>query len=291
MAGGREIRNKIKSIRSTQKITGAMEMVATSKMRKAQERMFAARPYAEKVRSVIQHLARAHTEYRHPYCEARPLKRVGLILIPTDRGLCGSLNTNQFRTIIGAMREWDAKGVDADLCTIGAKGARFFRRIGARIVAQVPHLGDIPRVDDLLGASTVMLDAYERQEIDQLLLSYNEFINTMMQQPRLQQLLPCPLHEVVGDEATELPRYWDYLYEPDAKEVLDFLLRRYIESTVYRAAVENVACEQAARMVAMKNATDNAGNLIDDLQLVYNKARQAGITRELSEIVAGAQAV
>jgi len=291
MASGREIRSKIKSVHSTQKITSAMEMVATSKMRRAQERMLAARPYADKIRNVILHMGRANLEYHHSYCELRPLKRVGLILISTDRGLCGALNANQFRTVIGAMREWDAQGIEADLCTLGGKGTRFFRRIGARIVAEVSHLGDKPRVEDMIGVVTVMLNAFEHRQIDQLFLSYNRFVNTMTQQPHLQQLLPCPMQELSEEVDREMYNQWDYLYEPEAKEVLDYLLRRYIESLAYRAAVENLACEQAARMVAMKNATENAGNLIDELQLAYNKARQASITRELSEIVAGAQAV
>jgi F-type H+-transporting ATPase subunit gamma len=291
MPGGREIRNKIKSVRSTQKITSAMEMVATSKMRRAQERMLAARPYADKIRDVIVHMGRANLEYRHPYCESRPVKRAGLILVSTDRGLCGALNTNQFRMIIGAMREWDAQGIETDLCTIGAKGTRFFRRIGANIVAQVPHIGDKPRVEDLIGAITVMLHAFENRQIDQLFLSYNQFVSTMVQQPRMQQLLPCPMKELSEEAEQEMYRYWDYLYEPEARDVLDYVLKRYIESLVYRAAVENVACEQAARMFAMRNATENAGSLIEELQLAYNKARQAGITRELSEIVAGAGAV
>jgi F-type H+-transporting ATPase subunit gamma len=268
-----------------------MEMVATSKMRRAQERMLAARPYAEKIRDVVIHMGRANLEYRHPYCESRPIHRVGLILISTDRGLAGALNANQFRAVIGAMRDWDAQGIEVDLCTIGARGTRFFRRIGAHIVAQVPHIGDNPRVEDLIGAVTVMLNAFENRHIDQLFVSYNRFINTMTQQPHIQQLLPCPIQELSDEAKREMYQHWDYLYEPEAKEVLDHILRRYIESVVYRGAVENVASEQAARMIAMKNATDNAGNLIDELQIAYNKARQAGITRELSEIVAGAAAV
>jgi F-type H+-transporting ATPase subunit gamma len=291
MAGGREIRKKIKSVRSTQKITSAMEMVATSKMRKAQERMLAARPYADKIRGVIVHMGRANLEYRHPYCEARPVKRVGLILISTDRGLCGALNANEFRMIVSTLRDGDAQGIETDLCTIGAKGTRFFRRIGANIVAQVPHIGDNPRVEDLIGVMTVMLDAFENRQIDQLFLIYNRFIKTMTQQPHMQQLLPCPMKEISDEAEGEMYQHWDYLYEPEAQGVLDYVLRRYIESLVYRAAVENVACEQAARMIAMKNATENAGDLIEELQLAYNKARQASITRELSEIVAGAAAI
>jgi F-type H+-transporting ATPase subunit gamma len=292
MASGREIRAKIMSVRSTQKITSAMEMVATSKMRRAQERWMAARPYSEKIWAVMQHLGQAHPEYRHPYCVARPPKRVGLIVITTDRGLCGGLNTNQFRFVIGRMREWAEKGIEVDLCTIGAKGCRLFRRLGASIVAQVPRLGDIPRIENLIGAVTVMLTAFEQEQIDLLYISANQFVNTMTQRPRMLQLLPCPLlEEGAPAPPAELSGYWDYIYEPDSKEILGYLLRRYIEALVYRAAVENVAAEQAARMVAMKNATENADVLIGELQLAYNKARQASITRELSEIVAGAAAV
>jgi F-type H+-transporting ATPase subunit gamma len=288
---GRDIRNKIRSIQSTQKITSAMEMVATSKMRKAQDRMLAARPYAERIRQVIRHLGYAHPEYRHPYCEVRPINRVGLILVTTDRGLCGGLNTNQFRTILGKMRDWSQQGVELDLCAIGGKGSAFFRRLGMHIVAQTSHVGDVPRVQDLVGTVRVMLDAFRDHQIDRLYLSYNEFVTTMVQRPSLQMLLPCPIHDEGDAQETDLAHYWDYLYEPDARAVLDGLLGRYIESLVYRAAVENVACEQAARMIAMKNATDNAGGFIEQLQLAYNKARQASITRELSEIVAGAEAV
>lgn len=291
MAGGREIRNKIRSVRSTQKITSAMEMVATSKMRKAQERMLTARPYAEGIRAVIQHVGYAHSEYHHPFCEVRAPSRVGVILVTTDRGLCGGLNTNQFRSLVTVMRKWQEEGVELDLCTIGMKGATFFRRLGVHIVAQLGHLGDVPRVQDLVGTVRVMLDAFRDRQIDRLYLSYNQFVNTMTQGPTLVQLLPCPIREEGAAPEPDLKGYWDYLYEPDAKEVMDELLKRYIESLVYRAAVENVACEQAARMVAMKNATENAGTFIDELQLAYNKARQASITRELSEIVGGAAAV
>jgi F-type H+-transporting ATPase subunit gamma len=290
MPSGRDIRNKIRSIQSTQKITSAMEMVATSKMRKAQDRMLAARPYADKIRQVIRHLGYAHPEYRHPYCEARPVRRVGLILVTTDRGLCGGLNTNQFRTILGKIRDWGQQGVELDLCPIGGKGSAFFRRLGIHIVAQASHIGDVPRVQDLVGTVRVMLDSFRHNQIDRLYLCYNEFVSTMVQRPNLQVLLPCPIHDE-GEPEAELKHYWDYIYEPDSHSVLDGLLARYIESVVYRAAVENVACEQAARMIAMKNATDNAGGFIEQLQLAYNKARQASITRELSEIVAGAEAV
>ena len=291
MAGGREIRNKIRSVKSTQKITSAMEMVATSKMRKAQDRMLAARPYAEGIQAVIQHLGYAHSEYHHPFCSVRPLQRVGLILVTTDRGLCGGLNTNQFRSLLTVMRKWNEEGVELDLCAIGAKGTSFFRRLGVHIVAQLGHLGDVPRVQDMVGTVRVMLDAFRDRQIDRLYLSHNRFVNTMTQSPTLVQLLPCPIGDEGAPPEPDLKGYWDYLYEPDAKEVMDELLKRYIESVVYRAAVENLACEQAARMVAMKNATENAGTFIDELQLVYNKARQASITRELSEIVGGAAAV
>jgi F-type H+-transporting ATPase subunit gamma len=291
MASGRDIRNKIKSIQSTQKITGAMEMVATSKMRKAQERMLAARPYAEKIRQVITHLGYAHPEYRHPYCEVRPITRVGLVLVTTDRGLCGGLNTNELRSVVAKIRQWSQQGVELDLCAIGAKGSAFFRRLGVHIVAQTSHLGDVPRMQDLVGTVRVMLDAFHDRQIDRLYLSYNEFVSTMVQRPTMQQLLPCPIHEETAAADQQLDYYRDYLYEPDPRAVLDGLLARYIESLVYRAAVENVACEQAARMIAMKNATDNAAGFIEQLQLAYNKARQAGITRELSEIVGGAEAV
>ncbi|RMD69203.1 MAG: F0F1 ATP synthase subunit gamma [Gammaproteobacteria bacterium] len=291
MPSSREIRTKIKSVQSTQKITSAMEMVATSKMRKAQERMWAARPYAEKIREVARHLGYAHPEYRHPYCEARPIRRVGLIVVTTDRGLCGGLNTNQFRAILHQVRDWQEKGIEYDFCTIGAKGFQFFSRLGVHIAARTDHLGDTPHIQDLVGPVRVMLDAFADQQIDRLYLSYNEFKSTMVQQPASLQLLPCPIHEEVEEEAKELSHYWDYLYEPDAKEVLEELLKRYTESVVYRAVVENIACEQAARMIAMKNATENAGELIEELRLVYNKARQAGITKELLEIVSGAEAL
>ncbi len=291
MPSTREIRAKIKSVQSTQKITSAMEMVATSKMRRAQERMFAARPYAEKIREVARHLGYAHPEYRHPYCEARPIRRVGLIVITTDRGLCGGLNTNQFRAILRKVAQWQDKGFEYDFCTIGAKGYQFFSRLGVHIAARADHLGDTPHVEDLVGPVRVMLDSFKDKQIDRLYLSYNAFKSTMVQQPAFAQLLPCPIHEEADKEAEGFPRYWDYLYEPDAKEVLEDLLRRYTESVVYRAAVENIACEQAARMIAMKNATDNAGQLIEELRLVYNKTRQAGITKELLEIVSGAEAL
>ncbi|VAX11037.1 ATP synthase gamma chain [hydrothermal vent metagenome] len=287
MASGKEIRTQIKSIKNTQKITRAMEMVAASKMRKAQDRMRASRPYADKMHNVIHHLAYAHPEYRHHYLLARENpKRVGYIVISSDRGLCGGLNNNLFKQALADMRDWREKDVEIDLCTIGQKSSQFFKRFG-NITAQATQLGDNPGVAALIGTVKVMLDAYDKGEIDRLFLVYNRFVNTMTQEPIVEQLLPV---EPNGKEK-ELSYHWDYIYEPDAKEVLDGLLVRYIESLVYQGVVENVACEMAARMVAMKSASDNAGDLIDDLELVYNKARQAAITQELSEIVAGAAAV
>jgi len=287
MPSGKEIRTKIKSVQNTQKITRAMEMVAASKMRKAQDRMAASRPYADKMRNVICHLAFAHPEYKHPYLLDRPeVKRVGYIIVSSDRGLCGGLNNNLFRDVMRNMQEWKGKGVDIDVCTIGSKASGFFKRF-SDIKAQVTHLGDTPGVADLIGTVKVMLDAYDRGEIDRVYLVFNEFVNTMTQKPQIEQLLP--VEQKVEDK--QLHYHWDYIYEPDAKTVLDGLLVRYIESLVYQGLVENVACEMAARMVAMKAASDNAGNLIGDLQLAYNKARQASITQELSEIVAGAAAV
>ena len=287
MAGAKEIRTQIKSIQNTQKITKAMEMVAASKMRKAQDRMLASRPYAEKIRNVIGHLANAHPEYQHPFLvEREEVKRVGFILISTDRGLCGGLNVNLFRVAVKAMKEWSDKGVEIDVCVVGNKGLGFAKRLGANIVSEITHLGDQPKLTDLIGTVKVMLDAYHEGRIDRLMLLQNCFVNTMTQKPEVRQLLPI---EPADDE--ELKHHWDYLYEPDAKEVLDGLLMRFIESQVYQGVVENIACEMAARMVAMKSASDNAGELIKDLQLVYNKARQAAITQELSEIVGGAAAV
>ncbi|BAW81196.1 F0F1 ATP synthase subunit gamma [Candidatus Nitrosoglobus terrae] len=287
MASGKEIRGKIASVKNTQKITRAMEMVAASKMRKAQDRMRSSRPYAGKIRNVIHHLAQAHPEYRHPYLAGRELKKVGFIITSSDRGLCGGLNTNLFRTLLRSMREWDEKGVPIELCTIGQKASTFFRRFGGQIVAQATHLGDSPRVEDLIGTIKVMLNSYQDENIDRLYLAFNEFVNTMTQRPIIEQLLPINTIEI--DE--KLKHYWDYLYEPEANQILDQLLARYIESLVYQGVVENIACEQAARMVAMKAASDNAGSLIGDLQLAYNKARQAAITQELSEIVSGAAAL
>ncbi len=287
MAVGKEIRTKIGSVKNTQKITRAMEMVAASKMRKAQERMRAARPYAEKIRNVMAHLGAANPEYEHPYLNQRAeIKRVGLILVSTDRGLCGGLNSNLFRDLLKRMKEWDDNGVEIDMSVIGNKAVSYFSRLNTNIVAQLTHIGDRPGIDALIGSVKVMLDAYMEENIDVLYVVSNNFVNSMTQSPTVEQLIP--VH--AGDDK-DLEHHWDYIYEPDAKEVLDLLLERYIESLVYQAVVENIACEQAARMVAMKSASDNAGTLIDELQLVYNKARQAAITQELSEIVSGAAAV
>lgn len=286
MAVGKEIRTQISSVKNTQKITRAMEMVAASKMRKAQDRMAASRPYSDKIRNVIAHLAHAHPEYQHSYMKDREVKRVGFIIVSSDRGLCGGLNSNMFRATLRSMKEWDDKGVGIDLCTIGSKAGGYFKRLGGNIVGQASHLGDEPRIEDLIGTVKIMLDAFDNGEIDRLFVVYNKFVNTMTQEPTIDQILP-----IAKDDNEELAHHWDYLYEPEAKEVLTDLLTRYVESLVYQGSVENAACEQAARMVAMKAASDNAGNMIEDLQLAYNKARQAAITQELSEIVSGAAAV
>jgi F-type H+-transporting ATPase subunit gamma len=286
MAVGKEIRTQISSITSTQKITNAMQMVAASKMRKAQDRMQLGKPYAQRIRNVVGHLANANPEYKHGYLQEREVKRVGFIIVSTDRGLCGGLNINAFKAAVKAMKGWSEQDVDIDLCLIGAKGTAFFNSYGGNVKAAVRDIGEQPSISDLIGTVKVMLDAYSESEIDRLYLVSNEFVNTMTQSPVVQQLLP--LEE---DKEQNVEHAWDYLYEPDAKELLDALLIRYIESQVYQAVVENAACEQAARMIAMKSATDNAGDMIDSLQLVYNKARQASITQELSEIVSGASAV
>ncbi len=286
MAGGKEIRTQISSIKSTQKITSAMEMVAASKMRKAQDRMQLGKPYAQRIRSVVGHIANANPEYKHLYLQEREVKRVGFILVSTDRGLCGGLNINTFKAAIKTMKEWNDQEVEIDLCLIGAKATAFFNSYGGNVVAAVRDLGEEPSVADLIGSVKIMLDAYAEGTIDKLYLVGNEFVNTMTQTPFVNQLLPLQ-----ADEDEKLQHSWDYLYEPDAETLLEGLLTRYIESQVYQAVVENGACEQAARMIAMKNATDNAGDIIDDLELVYNKARQAAITQELSEIVSGAAAV
>jgi len=286
MAGGKEIRTKIESVQNTQKITSAMEMVAASKMRKAKDRMTAARPYAEKMRSVVGHLANAHPEYKHPFLIEREVKRVGYIVVSSDRGLCGGLNINIFKAVLASMKEWDDKGVDIDVCTIGKKAGSFFARLNGNIVGNLEDYGDSPRAHELIGAVKVMLDAYYEGKIDRLYLVFNDFVNTMTQQAHVEQLLPLP-----AEDDKNLKHHWDYIYEPDAKNVLDSLLMRYIESLVYQGVVENIACEMSARMIAMKSATDNAGDIIDELQLIYNKARQAAITQEISEIVSGAAAV
>ncbi|MEM7254486.1 MAG: F0F1 ATP synthase subunit gamma [Pseudomonadota bacterium] len=285
MAAAKEIRTKIKSVQNTQKITRAMEMVAASKMRRAMERMNAARPYATRMRQVISHLARANSEYKHTFLTEREVKRVGFIVVSTDRGLCGGLNVNVFRRMFTEMEQWREQGVEMDFCAIGSKVTGFLRRINANIVAQTSNLGDTPSIDDLIGVVKVLLDAYEDGKLDRVYLIYNDFINSMTQRPHVEPILPLQ-----PDEDEELSGHWDYIYEPDAKEVLDHVLTRYIESLVYQGVVENGASEQAARMVAMKSASDNAGKLIDELNLAYNKARQAAITQELSEIVGGAGA-
>ena len=288
MTTSREIKNKIGSIKNTQKITKAMELVAASKMRKAQIRMSTSRPYSEKIRKVIGHVANSHTEYKHPFLNQREdIKRVGFVVISTDRGLCGGLNINLFKTIVLTMEQWRKQNVGIDMCLIGHKAELFFKRFGANIVAQADHLSDAPSVTDLIGVVKVMLDAYNDEKLDTLYLCYNDFINSMSQQPSIIKLLPV---EVAQDESSRVG-YWDYIYEPDAKKLLTGLLVRYVETQVYQAVVENIACEQAARMFAMKSATDNACNLIDDLELVYNKARQAAITQEIAEITAGAEAI
>lgn len=288
MAGAKEIRTKIASIKNTQKITSAMEKVAVSKMRKAQQRMAAGRPYAERIRQVVGHLADANAEYKHDFMVERPVKKVGYILVSTDRGLCGGLNFNLFKNLIQNMQEWDKQGVEAELCIIGNKGASFFRQYGMKISATVGGLGEEPEISQLIGSIKTMLDGFLEGRLDRVYLVSNKFINTMSQKPTVEQLVPLAVDEEVEDSCLGS---WDYIYEPGAKELLDSLIIRYIESQVYQSVVENVACEQAARMIAMKNATDNAGDLIDNLQLVYNKARQAAITQEISEIVGGAAAV
>jgi len=287
MPGTKEIRSKIASVKSTQKITKAMQMVATSKMRRAQDRMRLARPYAQKMRNVIGHLTEANPDYKHPFLNERDVKSIGIVVISTDRGLAGGLNANTFKQTLQLMREWQGKGATVSLCVIGSKGMAFFRRLSnVKIVANVSGLGDRPHVKDLIGTVKVMLDAYTNGEIDRLFMVNAQFVNTMTQKPTVEQLLPVQPADIEG-----LAEHWDYIYEPDTKKILDQLLKRYVESQVYRGAVENVASEMAARMVAMKAASDNAGKLISELQLIYNKARQAAITKELSEIVGGAAAV
>ncbi|HTD73287.1 MAG TPA: F0F1 ATP synthase subunit gamma [Steroidobacteraceae bacterium] len=287
MAGAKEIRGKIASIKNTRKITKALEMVAASKMRKAQDRMRAARPYAEKVRKIIGHLRQVNLDYKHPFTLERPVTSVGIVVISTDRGLCGSLNLNLFKATLVAIREAQKQGAKVYLCVIGSKALQFFRRLsGIEIAASVTHLGDRPHIQDLIGTTKVMLDFYRETKVDQLLLAHNVFVNTMTQKGIVSQLLP-----IQTVDKDDLQERWDYIYEPDSMAILDGILMRYIEAQIFQGAVENVACEMAARMVAMKAATDNAGELIDELQLIYNKARQAAITKELSEIVGGAAAV
>jgi F-type H+-transporting ATPase subunit gamma len=287
MAGAKEIRGKIASIKNTQKITKAMEMVAASKMRKAQDRMRAARPYAEKIRKIVGHLREVNLDYKHPFTLERPVQSVGIIVISTDRGLAGALNLNLLKAALGAIREAQAKNAKVHVCAVGLKALQFFRRLsGIELSASVTHLGDRPHVKDLIGPMKVMLDLYREAKIDRLLLVHNVFVNTMTQKGTVTQLLPLQTLDK-GD----LQERWDYIYEPDSVAILDGLLMRYLESQVFQGAVENVACEMAARMVAMKSASDNAGSLIEELQLIYNKARQAAITKELSEIVGGAAAV
>ena len=286
MASGKEIRTKIASINNTQKITKAMEMVSASKMRKVQDRMKLGKPYAHRIRSVIGHIANSTSEYRHPYFNTRQIKRVGYIIVSTDRGLCGGLNINAFKATVSSMKGWADKNVDIDICTIGARAATFFNNFGGNVVAAVRDIGDAPEVSDIIGAVKTMLDKFDDGGIDQLMIVSNDFVNTMTHQPTVNQLLP-----LLPSDEEELQHHWDYLYEPEAQELLDGLLLRFIESQVYQAVVENNACEQAARMIAMKSASDNASDLIEELGLAYNKARQAAITQELSEIAGGAAAV
>ncbi len=286
MAGAKEIRTKIRSIQNTQKITSAMQMVAASKMRRAQERMRATRPYAKRMREVISHLAQAHPEYHHPYLGDRPVKRVGYIIVSSDRGLCGGLNNNLFRRLLRDMKEWNDQGAEIEFCVIGNKALQFFKRTGGSIVAEATQIGDQPGIESLIGTVKVMLDGFDEGRLDRIFLASNEFVNTMTQEPTIDQLVP-----ITGEAVDEIKHHWDYIYEPDSKQIVDALMVRYIESLVYQGVVENLACEQGARMVAMKAASDNAGELIGELQLAYNKARQAAITQELSEIVAGAAAV
>ncbi len=291
MAGSKEIRIKIKSVQNTRKITKAMEMVAASKMRKAQERMRAARPYGEKIRKVASHLAQAHPEYKHPFLVARStVKQVGIVLVTSDKGLCGGLNSNLLRQLTQAMKRWEQEGAKISAVALGNKGLGFLNRIGVPVVAQAVQLGDKPHIEKLVGPLKVMLDRYKNGEVDAVYLAYNRFINTMKQQPTVECILPLSPEKVSGETVQEAAA-WDYIYEPDPQQVIDELLLRYVEALIYQAVAENIASEQSARMVAMKAASDNAGNVISELQLIYNKSRQAAITKELSEIVGGAAAV
>ena len=289
MAGAKEIKTKIASVQSTQKITKAMEMVATSKMRKTQDRMAASRPYSETIRNVISHVSKASVGYKHPFLVEREVKKIGILVISTDRGMCGGLNVNLFKTTLNQIKNWKEQNISTDLGLIGSKGISFFRSFGFNIKGQLSGLGDKPALEELSGVANTMFDAYRNGEIDAVYIAYNKFVNTMSQKPVVQQLVPLP--ESKDDHLNERQQTWDYLYEPEPKVLLDSLLVRYLESQIYQAVVDNLASEQAARMVAMKAATDNAGNLINDLRLVYNKARQASITNELNEIVAGAAAI
>ncbi|MBT3834340.1 MAG: F0F1 ATP synthase subunit gamma [Gammaproteobacteria bacterium] len=286
MANAKELRKQIGSIKNTQKITSAMEMVAASKMRKAQERMARGRPYSDHIRSVIGHVANASPEYHHEFMVERDVKRVGFIVITTDKGLCGGLNINLLKKVIGEIRTWSEQGIEYDLCLIGNKGAQFFRSYGGNVVAASSHVSESPQISDLIGSIKVMLDAFEEGKVDKIFLANNVFVNTMTQTPTIRQLVPLDPEEDEG-----MQHRWDYIYEPDARQLIEGLVTRFIESQVYQGVVENVACEQAAKMIAMKSATDNAGDLIDELQLIMNNARQAAITQELSEIVSGAAAV
>ncbi len=287
MASGKEIRNKIKSVQNTQKITRAMEMVAASKMRKAQDRMKAARPYGKKIRRVAAHIAAAYEDYSHPFLTAREsVKRVGLIVVTSDKGLCGGLNSNVLRATLLKLKEWESAGVQVDITCIGSKGFGFMQRTGARVVSHVSGLGDTPHLEKMIGPVKVQLDAYIEGKIDALYIASTKFVNTMKQEPGIEQLVP-----VKGEDLGERDYLWDYIYEPDAKTVIDQLMIRYVEALIYQSVAENMASEQSARMVAMKAASDNAGSVIDELKLVYNKTRQAAITKELSEIVGGAAAV
>ena len=288
MSGEKEIRSKIASVKNMQKITSAMEKVAASKIRKAQKQMEESRPYAERIRRVVGHLAHANPDYKHPFLTEREVSRVGYIVISTDRGLCGGLNANLFKTVIGELQTRKEENAEVDLALVGAKAVAFFRRMGGNVVGTATHLGDKPSVNDLIGSIKIMLDSYSDGKIDRLYVVHNEFVSAMSQVPVVTQLLPA---SGIGSDREDLQDHWDYIYEPDAGELLEDVLMRYIESQVYRGAVENFACEMAAKMVAMKSATDNAGDIIDGLQLQYNKARQASITQEISEIVGGAAAV
>jgi len=288
LAGDKEILNKIRSVKNMQKITSAMEMVAASKIRKAQDQMNAAKPYADRIRRVIGHLGAANPDYKHPFLSERDIKRVGIIVVSTDRGLCGGLNVNLFKRVISDIAEYKKENIEVDLVLVGAKAVQFFKRLGGNVLATTTHLGDRPKVNDIIGAIKIMLDAYNEEKIDRLLIAHNEFVSTMSQKPDMKTLLPV---SSIDENDESLQAHWDYIYEPDAIDLLDGVLMRYIESQVYRGATENFACEMAAKMVAMKSATDNAGEIIDKLQLIYNKARQAAITQEISEIVGGAAAV